>query len=92
MLRVLSIIQQLLQENKHGTKRDIYYMQPSIFLGMLFLICYSYNFLFIFVKLVKAHIITNEILSSSNNNVTPIQGFKCGYSVGMSVQLIFRTC
>ncbi|KMZ62565.1 hypothetical protein ZOSMA_454G00050 [Zostera marina] len=33
MLRVLSIIQQLLQENKHGTKRDIYYMQPSIFLG-----------------------------------------------------------
>ncbi|XP_043693681.1 meiotic recombination protein SPO11-1 isoform X2 [Telopea speciosissima] len=32
LLRVLHIVQQLLQENKHGSKRDIYYMHPSIFL------------------------------------------------------------
>ncbi|XP_039140177.1 meiotic recombination protein SPO11-1-like [Dioscorea cayenensis subsp. rotundata] len=31
MLRVLLIIQQLLQENKHASKRDIYYMEPSVF-------------------------------------------------------------
>ncbi|CAH9063916.1 unnamed protein product [Cuscuta epithymum] len=30
-LRVLLIIQQLLQENRHGSKRDIYYMHPSVF-------------------------------------------------------------
>lgn len=33
MLRVLLIVQRLLQENKHGSKRDIYYMHPSIFKG-----------------------------------------------------------
>lgn len=33
MLRVLLIVQQLLQENKHGSKRDIYYMHPSVFRG-----------------------------------------------------------
>ncbi|MQM13410.1 hypothetical protein Taro_046335, partial [Colocasia esculenta] len=38
MLKVLLIIQQLLQENKHGSKRDIYYMHPSVFLGT-FLSC-----------------------------------------------------
>ncbi|KAF7815913.1 meiotic recombination protein SPO11-1 isoform X1 [Senna tora] len=32
MLRVLLIIQQLLQENKHSSKRDIYYMHPSVFM------------------------------------------------------------
>uniref|UniRef100_A0A1D1YDQ0 DNA topoisomerase (ATP-hydrolyzing) n=1 Tax=Anthurium amnicola TaxID=1678845 RepID=A0A1D1YDQ0_9ARAE len=32
MLRVLLIVQKLLQENKHGSKRDIYYMHPSVFL------------------------------------------------------------
>ncbi|KAJ4982253.1 hypothetical protein NE237_033090 [Protea cynaroides] len=31
LLRVLLIVQQLLQESKHGSKRDIYYMHPSIF-------------------------------------------------------------
>ncbi|WOL02563.1 meiotic recombination protein SPO11-1 [Canna indica] len=31
LLKVLLIIQQLLQENKHGSKRDIYYMHPSVF-------------------------------------------------------------
>ncbi|KAF9610897.1 hypothetical protein IFM89_025431 [Coptis chinensis] len=31
MLRVLLIVQKLLQENKHGSKRDIYYMHPSVF-------------------------------------------------------------
>ncbi|XP_073125743.1 meiotic recombination protein SPO11-1 isoform X2 [Henckelia pumila] len=31
LLRVLLIVQQLLQENKHVSKRDIYYMHPSIF-------------------------------------------------------------
>ncbi|KAL5700015.1 hypothetical protein ACHQM5_025520 [Ranunculus cassubicifolius] len=31
LLRVLLIIQQLLQENKHGSKRDIFYMHPSVF-------------------------------------------------------------
>ncbi|KAI4339955.1 hypothetical protein MLD38_024837 [Melastoma candidum] len=31
LLRVLLIIQQLLQEKKHGSKRDIYYMYPSLF-------------------------------------------------------------
>ncbi|CAI9088234.1 OLC1v1022513C1 [Oldenlandia corymbosa var. corymbosa] len=31
LLRVLLIVQQLLQENRHGSKRDIYYMHPSIF-------------------------------------------------------------
>ncbi|KAJ0980136.1 hypothetical protein J5N97_008391 [Dioscorea zingiberensis] len=31
MLRLLLIIQQLLQENKHASKRDIYYMEPSVF-------------------------------------------------------------
>ncbi|CAN6557685.1 unnamed protein product [Malus baccata var. baccata] len=31
LLKVLLIVQQLLQENRHGSKRDIYYMHPSIF-------------------------------------------------------------
>ncbi|KAK6229858.1 hypothetical protein SCA6_018809 [Theobroma cacao] len=31
LLRVLLIVQQLLQQNKHGSKRDIYYMHPSVF-------------------------------------------------------------
>ncbi|KAM0929513.1 hypothetical protein ACQ4PT_001575 [Festuca glaucescens] len=31
LLRVLLVVQQLLQENKHCSKRDIYYMYPSIF-------------------------------------------------------------
>ncbi|KDP39282.1 hypothetical protein JCGZ_01039 [Jatropha curcas] len=31
LLRVLLIVQQLLQENKHVSKRDIYYMHPSVF-------------------------------------------------------------
>ncbi|XP_010534803.1 PREDICTED: meiotic recombination protein SPO11-1 isoform X2 [Tarenaya hassleriana] len=31
LLRVLLIIRQLLQENRHGSKRDIYYMHPSVF-------------------------------------------------------------
>ncbi|KAK9084628.1 hypothetical protein Sjap_025039 [Stephania japonica] len=31
LLRVLVIVQKLLQENKHGSKRDIYYMHPSVF-------------------------------------------------------------
>ncbi|GAV68802.1 TP6A_N domain-containing protein, partial [Cephalotus follicularis] len=31
LLRVLLIVQQLLQENRHGSKRDIYYMHPSLF-------------------------------------------------------------
>ncbi|KAI3845152.1 hypothetical protein MKX03_019819 [Papaver bracteatum] len=31
LLRVLMIIQKLLRENKHGSKRDIYYMYPSVF-------------------------------------------------------------
>lgn len=33
LLRVLLIVQRLLQENKHLSKRDIYYMHPSIFSG-----------------------------------------------------------
>ncbi|KAL5209273.1 hypothetical protein ABZP36_004896 [Zizania latifolia] len=32
LLRVLLVVQQLLQQNKHCSKRDIYYMYPSIFL------------------------------------------------------------
>ncbi|XP_038974937.1 meiotic recombination protein SPO11-1 isoform X2 [Phoenix dactylifera] len=32
LLRVLQIIQQLLQEKRHASKRDIYYMHPSVFL------------------------------------------------------------
>ncbi|XAR67373.1 DNA topoisomerase (ATP-hydrolyzing) [Bertholletia excelsa] len=31
LLRVLLIIQLLLQQNKHGSKRDIYYMHPDVF-------------------------------------------------------------
>ncbi|XP_071696502.1 meiotic recombination protein SPO11-1-like isoform X1 [Rutidosis leptorrhynchoides] len=31
LLRVLLIVQQLLQENRHGSKRDIYYMHTSVF-------------------------------------------------------------
>ncbi|PWZ22765.1 Phytochrome C [Zea mays] len=31
LLRVLFVVQQLLQQNKHCSKRDIYYMYPSIF-------------------------------------------------------------
>ncbi|KAK6269488.1 hypothetical protein POUND7_006593 [Theobroma cacao] len=31
LLRVLLIVQQLLQQNKHASKRDIYYMHPSVF-------------------------------------------------------------
>ncbi|XP_070020023.1 meiotic recombination protein SPO11-1-like [Nicotiana sylvestris] len=31
LLRVLLIIQQLLQESRHGSKRDIYYMHPAVF-------------------------------------------------------------
>lgn len=33
LLRVLLIVQQLLQENRHGSKRDIFYMHPSVFKG-----------------------------------------------------------
>jgi len=33
LLRVLLIVQQLLQENRHASKRDIYYMHPSAFKG-----------------------------------------------------------
>ena len=33
LLRVLLIVQKLLQENRHGSKRDIYYMHPSVFSG-----------------------------------------------------------
>ena len=33
LLRVLLIVQQLLQENRHGSKRDIYNMHPSVFSG-----------------------------------------------------------
>lgn len=32
LLRVLFVVQQLLQQNKHCSKRDIYYMYPSIFI------------------------------------------------------------
>ncbi|XP_028221673.1 meiotic recombination protein SPO11-1 isoform X1 [Glycine soja] len=32
MLRVMLIVQKLLQENKHSSKRDIYYTYPSVFL------------------------------------------------------------
>lgn len=35
LLRVLLIIQQLLQESRHGSKRDIYYMHPAVFKGNL---------------------------------------------------------
>lgn len=35
LLRVLLIIQQLLQESRHGSKRDIYYMHPTVFKGNL---------------------------------------------------------
>ncbi|CAI0374069.1 unnamed protein product [Linum tenue] len=31
LLRVLVIVQTLLQEDRHGSKRDIYYMHPSVF-------------------------------------------------------------
>ncbi|XP_062212439.1 meiotic recombination protein SPO11-1 isoform X2 [Phragmites australis] len=31
LLRVLLVVQQLLQQNKHCSKRDIYYMYPSLF-------------------------------------------------------------
>ncbi|KAL5803877.1 hypothetical protein ACOSQ3_030677 [Xanthoceras sorbifolium] len=31
LLRVLLIVQELLQENRHGSKRDIFYMHPSAF-------------------------------------------------------------
>ncbi|XP_057724694.1 meiotic recombination protein SPO11-1 isoform X1 [Arachis stenosperma] len=31
MLKVLLIVQKLLQENRHCSKRDIYYMHPSVF-------------------------------------------------------------
>ncbi|KAJ4734170.1 Meiotic recombination protein SPO11-2 [Rhynchospora pubera] len=31
LLRVLSIVQQLLQQNKHASKRDIFYMDPALF-------------------------------------------------------------
>nr|GLL17645.1 meiotic recombination protein SPO11-1 isoform X3 [Ipomoea trifida] len=43
LLRVLLIVQQLLQENRHGSKRDIYYMHPSIFkaVGLYFLNYYK---------------------------------------------------
>lgn len=34
LLRVLLVVQQLLQQNKHCSKRDIYYMYPSIFQGL----------------------------------------------------------
>lgn len=33
LLRVLLIVQKLLQENRHASKRDIYYMHPSVFSG-----------------------------------------------------------
>ncbi|CAJ1971504.1 unnamed protein product [Sphenostylis stenocarpa] len=32
MLRVMLVVQKLLQENKHSSKRDIYYTYPSLFL------------------------------------------------------------
>ncbi|CAM6019779.1 unnamed protein product [Sphagnum balticum] len=33
MLRVLQIVQQLLQQNRHATKRDVYYSDPAILKG-----------------------------------------------------------
>jgi hypothetical protein len=33
MLRVLQIIQLLLQQNRHASKRDVYYTDPAVFLG-----------------------------------------------------------
>lgn len=33
LLKVLLIVQKLLLENRHGSKRDIYYMHPSVFVG-----------------------------------------------------------
>jgi meiotic recombination protein SPO11 len=35
MLRVLQIVQQLLQQNRHATKRDVYYSDPAILKGEL---------------------------------------------------------
>ncbi len=35
MLRVLQIVQQLLQQNRHATKRDVYYSNPAILKGEL---------------------------------------------------------
>nr|XP_027063648.1 meiotic recombination protein SPO11-1-like isoform X1 [Coffea arabica]XP_027127642.1 meiotic recombination protein SPO11-1-like isoform X1 [Coffea arabica] len=31
LLRVLLVVQTLLQQNRHGSKRDIYYMHPTVF-------------------------------------------------------------
>ncbi|KAK2967273.1 hypothetical protein RJ640_004839, partial [Escallonia rubra] len=31
LLRVLLVVQQLLQENRHESKRDIYYIYPAFF-------------------------------------------------------------
>lgn len=36
LLRVLMVVQQLLQENRHASKRDIYYMNALIFKGNSF--------------------------------------------------------
>lgn len=44
LLRVLLVVQQLLQENRHGSKRDIYYMHPSVFQGES-RFCFSIHFL-----------------------------------------------
>jgi hypothetical protein len=34
LLRVLLVVQQLLQQNKHCSKRDVFYMYPSFFVGV----------------------------------------------------------
>lgn len=48
LLRVLLMVQTLLQENRHGSKRDIYYMHPTVFKGIkIFHFC---NSILVYVK------------------------------------------
>lgn len=37
LLHLLMIIQKLLLENRHASKRDIYYMHPGLFLGEFYI-------------------------------------------------------
>ncbi|CAN6281351.1 unnamed protein product [Urochloa humidicola] len=73
LLRVLLVVQQLLQQNKHCSKRDIYYMYPSIFVEVA-VVDRAINDICILFK-----------CSRHNLNVVPVVK---GYGLSLKIRLI----
>ena len=80
LLRVLLIVQQLLQENKHGSKRDIYYMHPSVFRGDSFGVLGSVMGLYVFLyPVIKDMILNSEFvfLEDGDTGLTVLLILQC---------------